>query len=121
MGQKRELADLDLIQENERDEPGQKRLKVAVKDCLKCGASKSPDQYYVDKKMADGLQSCCKACNRDAKKARLNTKDGFITKLVSRANDHTHERNNKGRDHKFSLTVSKLNKLITEQNGKCAI
>jgi hypothetical protein len=38
-----------------------------------------------------------------------------------RARRNTKDRNEKGRDHKFTMTVPKLKKLITDQNGKCAI
>jgi len=120
MGQKRNLGDLE-VQYNESDEPGQKRLKVDVKDCSKCGESKLLDKFSMDRKTADGLRRNCKACNRDAQKAHLNTQPGFLRQLVSRAHSHTQERNNKGRDHKCTLTVPKLNKLVTDQNGKCAI
>jgi hypothetical protein len=117
MGLKRNLD----LQENERDEPGQKRIKVGVKDCRKCGESKSLDQYNVDRIAVDGLQSYCKACQRASTKARRETQAGFIMQLVSRAKNNTQDRNKKDRDHKFTLTVPKLNKLITDQNGKCAI
>jgi hypothetical protein len=60
MGLKRDLGDLD-VQENERDEPGQKRIKVAVKDCPKCGERKSLDQYSVDRSRGDGLFYYCKS------------------------------------------------------------
>ena len=120
MGQKREVADVDA-QEKDRDEPGQKRLKVSVKDCSKCGESVSLDQYSVSRSKADGLQSYCKACDKTYHKAYRNTQGGFIMRLVSDAKKSTKERNEKGRGHKFNLTVPKLNKLITDQNGKCAI
>jgi len=63
----------------------------------------------------------CKSCDSDSAKLYNNTQAGFIKNLVSHARKHTNERNEKGRDHEFTLTVPKLNKLITDQNGKCAI
>ena len=117
MGLKRDID----VQENERHEPGQKRLKVAVKDCGKCGEVKSLDQYNVNRSMACGLQSYCKACVRDSSKERSNTFIGFLNRLVYGAIQRTKERNNKGRDDKCTLTMSKINKLITDQSQKCAI
>ena len=58
MGYKRYLADLD-VQENDRDEPGQKRLKATVKDCPKCGESVSLNQYSINRKTLDGLNIYC--------------------------------------------------------------
>jgi len=123
MGQKRDIGDLgDLdVQENERDEPQSKRLKVAVKDCPRCGECKSLDEYSMNRKAADGLQSYCKACSTDSAKAYSNTQACFLHQLVMRARRNTKDRNEKGRDHKFTMTVPKLKKLITDQNGKCAI
>jgi len=111
MGQKRVL---DLVQENERESPESKKPKVAVKDCRKCGKCKSLDQYYVNR-------GSCKSCVKIANKERNDTQVGFLQILVNNARNHTKERNNKGRDHTFTLTVPKVNKLITDQNGKCAI
>jgi len=123
MGQKRDIGDLgDLdLQENERDEPEGKRLKVAVRDCLKCGECKLLHEYSVNRKAADGLQSYCKACARDYNEAYRNTQAGFLKTLVSRARNNTKRRNKTGRKHKFTLTIPKLKKLITDQDGKCAI
>ena len=123
MGQKRdigEIGDLDL-QENERDDPEEKRLKVAVRDCLRCGECKPLDQYSVNLGRVDGLRCYCKACDRDLQKARHNTHAGFVDRLVRSAKKNTKERNERGRNHECTLTVAKLNKLITDQTGKCAI
>jgi len=118
MVQKRDIVDL----ESQENEPDEKRFKVAVvKDCRKCGGCKSLDQYSIDRSKSDGLQSYCKACNRDSYKAHYNTRAGFIRNLVSDAKDRTAKRNEKGRNHELTLTVPKLNKLVTDQNGKCAI
>ena len=118
MVQKRDIVDL----ESQENEPDEKRFKVAVvKDCRKCGGCKSLDQYSIDRSKSDGLQSYCKACNRDSYKAHCNTQIGFLKILVNSARNSTEERNEKGRGHEFTLTVPKLNKLITDQNGKCAI
>ena len=118
MGQKR---DLDLVQENERDESEQKRLKVAIKYCPGCSESKQLHQYHRDRSRADGLNKYCKACVRDSSKARRNTQVGFLKKLVHDAKNSTEERNKKGRGHEFNLTLQKLEKLIADQCGKCAI
>ena len=120
MGHKRDLGDLD-VQENERDEPEQKKLKVAVKDCLKCGECKSLDQYNIKRSKADGLNIYCKSCARDSQKAFRKTQAGFIQNLINDAYKSTKERNKKGRGHEFTLTLQKLEKLIADQCGKCAI
>jgi len=80
-----------------------------------------PENKSIDRSKSDGLQSYCKACNRDSYKAHYNTQAGFIQNLVSDARASTKERNEKGRNHEFTLTVPKLNKLIMDQNQKCAI
>jgi len=123
MERKRDVGDLGDtdVQENERNEPEEKRLKVAVKDCPKCGECKSLDEYNVCKRAADGLQSYCNPCNRSATKAYSNTQAGFLTQLVKHARRNTKWRNEKGRNHEFTLTTAKLKKLITDQDGKCAI
>jgi len=118
MGYKR---DLDLVQENDRDEPEQKKLKVAAKNCGKCGECKLLDQYSVKRSNTDGVSIYCKACDRDRMNARRNTQAGFLVMLVGSAKDRTKKRNNKGRKHEFTLTLPKLEKLITDQDGKCAI
>jgi len=118
MGEKR---DLDLVRENERDEPEQKKLQVAMKDCGKCGEVKPLDEYSVKRSNADGLRTCCKSCDSIVYKAYRNTQAGFLQNLVHDAKKSTEERNKKGRGHEFTLTVPKLNKVITDQNGKCAI
>jgi len=120
MGQKRDVGDLD-VQEDERDGPEQKKLKVAVKDCTKCGEYKSLDQYSVKRSRADGLNIYCKSCDRDSQKVFRKTQAGFIHNLISDAYKSTKERNKKGRGHEFTLTVPKLNKMIVDQNGICAI
>jgi len=120
MGRKRDLRDLGDLDVQE-EEPEQKILKAAMKECPKCGTCKSLDQYSADRSRTDGLQCYCKACNRDLNKARRNTQDGFLNKLVGNARKRTVERNKKGRNHKFTLTVPKLKTLIEIQEGKCAI
>jgi len=117
MGQKRDLE----VHNNERDERESKRLRVDVKACCKCGKCKSLDQYCLDRRAVNGLFSYCKACAKDAKKAYRNTQTGFLKNLVDSAKSHTAERNDNGRNHKFTLTVPKLEKLISDQDGKCAI
>ena len=102
------LKDLDAHEE----EPDRKRLKVAMKDCPKCGECKSLDQYGVERKTADGLSCYCKACNRDRNKAFRNTDSGFLNDLVSRARSSTVKRNNNGRKHTFMMTVSKIKELM---------
>jgi len=118
MGQKREL---DLVQANENDESAQKRPKVAAKDCSKCGESKSLDQYNVDRSSTDGLRNHCKSCDRIAGKTYRDTRVGFLKRLLGHAIANTKKRNKKGRKHKCTLTLPELEKLITKQDGKCAI
>jgi len=118
MGNKR---DLDFVQENERNEPKQKKLKVAAKDCSRCGEFKLLDQFGIKRDKADGLNIYCKSCERVRHKARRNTQARFIYQLVRNACKSTIERNEKGRKHKFTLTVPKIEVLIAKQDGKCAI
>ena len=97
------------------------KIKIAVRLCPKCDKSKSLDQYNVDLRRTDGVRLWCKSCVNIVRQASRNTRVGFLKKLLSDARYNTKERNKKGRDHKFTLTMPKLNKLITDQDGKCAI
>jgi hypothetical protein len=119
MGQKRDL-ELD-VQDNERNKPESKRLKVDVKDCSRCGECKSLDQYSVNRIKADGLRGYCKACANDLDKTYRSTQDGFLNALVGSARRRTKQRKKKGRNHEFTLTLAKLKNLIMIQNGKCSI
>jgi len=117
MGFKRDLD----VQENERNEPKSKKLKVEVKNCAKCGKCKSLDQYSVNQRATDGLYYCCKSCDSNLAKAYTNTQTGFLKRLLSGTRESTKERNKQGRKHTFTLTMLKLKKMITDQCGKCAI
>ena len=40
------------------------RTELIMKTCKNCGLPKSPSDFYVNKTMADGLESDCKECRK---------------------------------------------------------
>ena len=61
-----------------------------MKPCTKCGAIKALDEFYRDKRCADGRYSACKACARAATKdwrtaAKAHVREYTVRYRLSRA------------------------------------
>ena len=56
-----------------------------AKTCSKCGETKPVVEFYNNKKSADGLRSCCKACWNAAANARYKANpDKVRAKMAAR-------------------------------------
>jgi len=64
-----------------------------MKECTKCGETKSFIQFTKDKRNLNGLQSWCKNCIKESRLEFYKTKDGLISKIYSRQIQASKQRN----------------------------
>ena len=96
--------------------------------CRVCGERKSPDDFYVDRRSADGKSYRCKKCsNRTVAEWRKNNEGHARNYGRDRANVRRASGNGKFSEFsarlkaRFGITGHDLKKLMDEQNGQCAI
>lgn len=84
---------------------------MGTKQCRKCGKTKETTEFYPHKYNKDGFFNRCKVCERDLKKG---------TQKQARKSDPNRF---KGYDlqKSFGISFETYNKMLTEQNGVCAI
>ena len=70
-----------------------------MKQCTRCGESRSVEDFGPHKKMNDGLQAWCRECMRE----------------YSRDNYHT------GRLRRFGITQERYDQMLEDQDNRCAI
>ena len=82
-----------------------------MKTCIKCGVTKSLDQYYKDRAKKDGIRNCCAECDR--KKGELRRK-AFPDKVKNEVRNSKYIK-------KYGITAKEVNNMFLDQNGKCNI
>lgn len=127
MPRKRSDADTKTPQ---RTKKRQKFIKGEVLTEKRCSNKDCPlpqprpvSEFGVNNQQSTGLQPRCKTCiKQDSKhvgKRYHNTDNGFWKGLLNNAQRHNEERNARGRDLEFSLTLKQLKEKWQRQNGKC--
>lgn len=97
-----------------------------MKTCCSCNQAKSLFSFSRDKRNKDGLKYSCKECDKINNNIRyLNKKQEILDKckvyyLEKKSRDPNFGRN-RALKQKFGLTVETRQRLLDEQDGKCAI
>ena len=92
-----------------------------TKQCKTCNDVHPSSNFSIDNKRKDKLQNNCKTCYNQYKRQQRNTEHGFLKKLFDDARCHNRLRNEKGRQHQFTLTLAQVKAKWTAQKGSCAI
>ncbi|MFA5049307.1 MAG: endonuclease VII domain-containing protein [Patescibacteria group bacterium] len=82
-------------------------IEKGLSYCPKCDETKEVSEFNKDKHTAFGIAIYCKTCQK--KKGR----NRYIT--------HKNEHRNNQLKNDFNITLEEYNKILDEQNGKCAI
>ena len=90
-----------------------------MKQCKKCGESKSDEEFYKESRVKDGLQARCKdCCKSDARAVFVANPEPYRR----RSRDKPPEERRADRLRlKYGLTLEDYDKLLLQQEGKCAI
>lgn len=80
-----------------------------MKKCGLCNKEKPEHEYFRNSKSKDGLQHYCKKCHYASKK------EHYKKKSVRDRYKHNQLR------FKYGIGINEYNKMLAEQNGKCAI
>jgi len=95
------------------------------KNCTKCKVTKAKDRFPFHPRARDGHSNICRDCKRQSSaknwKKYVQTKQGFIRKLLRDCRSHTKDRVERGRNHSFNLTYDNVIAIDKRQEGKCAI
>jgi hypothetical protein len=82
-----------------------------MKICTKCGETKELDQFYMSRKSSDKRNSQCIECDRERQKLGLK-RHGVIPRTKTK---------NEKYSSKYGITPACYAKLLSEQDGVCAI
>lgn len=95
-------------------------MKDESKFCRKCNVALDNNNTYASR--IKGKSNICKECNKkEVAIVRQSNMRNWLSRALLRAKHSTKERNNKGKDHIFNLTIDELLTLLEKQQGKCAI
>ena len=104
-----------------------------MKTCTKCKVDKDESLFYRDNRRAGGLLAKCKECAdayakrpdvAERRRAARNNPEGRQFqrwKKHSKTPEFLAKKKHWERAHRYGLTVEMFEKLLTEQEGKCAI
>ena len=90
--------------------------------CSKCKCFKDKDSFYKNRKVFNGIYSSCRDCEH---KAQSNWRKSNRIKLSIYSKTWREANKEKRRDHLlknlYNTSTEKINKLLREQDYKCAI
>jgi len=91
-----------------------------MKVCKKCGVKKSRDEFYKEKRVADGLQARCIECSKaDARAAFERNPEPYRERARAA---HTYaKRRARTLKKEYNMTPEDYDRLFEKQNGQCAI
>ena len=92
------------------------RPSSGIKNCSRCNEEKDIVQFYSDRKKIDGLESCCKQCNKNGRDKYLNTLDGYV-----KINFCSLKCSARKRKIEMDITVKDIIELYDRQKGRCAL
>lgn len=92
---------------------------TGTKVCPSCDKELHVNKYNKDKSIIrDGLQSCCKECQKIRGVKWASTFDGFIKKLFGDIKSNARRRT---KTLKVEITTQDIIDMYKKQNGKCAL
>jgi hypothetical protein len=91
-------------------------IEVSQKECAKCKGIKSTSEFWENPRYLDGLQSYCKKCLNDFKKAYRKTKQG---KEKSRIAARQYRARNREKSRARGLVSSALRRGILVRPNTC--
>lgn len=84
-------------------------IEAASLTCVRCEVPKPRDAFHKNRRLASGLQSWCKECNkqfkRDARARREKPEDRRAANLKQR----------------YGISLADYENMLARQDGKCAI
>ena len=89
-----------------------------MKKCSKCKIIKNINEFYSSKKSKSGVRSGCKECEKNKSDNYEQTLKGKHARMLYNNSPITH---NKVLLRKFGITLEEYNKMLKQQNNKCAI
>lgn len=92
--------------------------------CAKCGEIKSVEQFYADKKRANGCHTYCIDCAKAKAKQDYQERGGATySREQARKWRAANPRENKSLKlkHAFGITIEDYERILDSQNGVCAI
>lgn len=93
-----------------------------MKECTKCKQNKSLTEFYKRKASKDGLNHWCKECHvQNNLKWTDDNPDKVKVKKKDYYYKHPDRVHNKELKHKFNITKEDYDKMLLQQNNKCAI
>lgn len=96
------------------------RIRSHVRTCKDCGKTPEEAEFGKHPKTVDGLSIVCKICNRKRIKASTaNYSPDKLTEIDARRKSDLYKNTRLVR--KFGIDVNFYNKMVSEQQNKCAI
>lgn len=89
--------------------------------CSDCKKKLHIDEFANDSERKYGKHSICKKCKNKRRYKNRNTFNGYLSKLLSHAKQHSKNMGKKGRTcaAEFNITLEYLKELYKSQKGRC--
>lgn len=92
-----------------------------MKTCSACKIEKTESEFHKDRKTKSGFRSWCKACCKTHSAGRYIRNPGYYKAYSARWRSENPERWLEIQLRRYNLTVLEYKKLLSKQNGVCAI
>jgi len=91
-----------------------------MKQCVKCGETKAPSEFYKEKRVIDGLTARCKTCMKgDASSSYAERREAVAAR--NKANYSAQKEKDKSLRLNYGITLDQWNEMFDLQGRQCAI